>query len=321
MKQVFTILSAVLLANTLVAQEQAEHKDTLHNHDAGAVLNTDKYTGTGQWGYYAGMNSKHQEEFGERYEITEHGDVIGVIVHVKGVVAHDNHEAHVRIRQIANDGKPGAEVKHGHVHFDDFNLDGKATYVALDAHAHVHDGFFATLDFGDYAHGGYEGDTIGVLYAADGARKATDLDKLYRNVVRIHSHGSPSWIDFYTENSTPLATHFAIYPVIEFEEDDDHGKKPEVGIKEASNGIVSFSSPYPNPTTGSVSVPFSISASSDVKLSVLDLTGKELLSENLGRLSSGSYEHALDLSPLSKGAYIVAIQTTNGALAVKISKQ
>jgi len=318
MKHVFTILSTLLLTNTIVAQTQDDPKqDTLLNHDKNATLSTDKYTGTGQWGYYAGMNHKEQQAFGERYEITEHGDVVGVIVHVKGVVANDENEAHVRILQIANDGKPGAEVKHGHVHFHDLKLDGTATVVMLEEKAHVHDGFFALFDIGDYAHGGYEGDTIGVLYAPDKSRKAEDLDKLYRNVIQEHSHGAPVWSDFYSGNNTPIATHFAIYPIIEFE-DDDHN----AGINEVvSNGIVSFSSPYPNPTTGKITVPFKIASSSEVQISVLDLTGKEVLSEQLGVLNSGNYDHAINVSNLNKGHYIVAIKTTNGSLATKIVKQ
>jgi len=316
MKQVFTILVTMLLTNVVVAQVQEEKQDTLRNHDANATLSTDQYTGTGQWGYYAGMNHKHQQQFGERYEITEHGDVVGVIVHVKGVVANDKNEAHVRILNVANDGKPGTEVQHGHVHFDDFNLDGKATVVMLDAHAHVHDAFFATLDFGDYAHGGYDGDTIGVLYSPDKSRKNEDLAKPYRNVIQEHSHGNPVWTDFYTGNNTPIATHYAIYPIIEFEEET------KVGVNEVvSNGILSFSSPYPNPTNDKVTVPFQIANNTDVQLVILDLTGKEVVSQNLGALTAGSYDYVVDLESINKGHYIVAVQTTNGSIATKIVKQ
>jgi len=320
MKQFFTLLGSFFIASSLLSQDAAP--DTLRNHEANAVLENALYTGTGQWGYQVGMNHKHQEEFGERYEISEHGDVVGVIVHVTGKVAHDNKEAHVRIRSIAQDGKPGAEVQHGHVHFDDFNLDGSATIVMLDAHAHVHDGFFATLDFGDYAHGGYEGDTIGISHAVDGSRKATDLSTPYRNVIREHSHNAVSWIDFYTGNNTPSATHFAIYPIIEFEDDEDTTTPPPpaAGINEVSNGILSFSSPYPNPAIDIVSVPFRLNENSQTKIYVYDLTGKEILSEELGMLSSGDHTHTLNLSSLHKGHYIVAIQTEKGSLATKINK-
>ncbi|MNX83699.1 hypothetical protein D3C86_1154710 [compost metagenome] len=260
------------------------------------------------------MNHKAQQQFGERYDISEHGDVIGVIVHVTGTVTNDENEAHVRVFNVAGNGKPGTEIQHGHVHFHDLNLDGSATVVMLDGHAHVHDGVFATFDIGDYAHGGYEGDTIGVLYAPDGSRQASDLSTLYRNIIQEHSHGAAVWSDFYTGNNTPVATHFAIYPIVEFE----HG---HLGINEVvSNGILSFSSPYPNPASGNMAVPFQLTESSEVSLSVSDLTGKELISMNPGRLAPGTHEQILDLSSLTSGQYIVVVKTTKGSLATKISK-
>lgn len=311
MKQLVTF-SAVLM---LIFNVSAQDEDTLVNHANGLPLSTDEYTGTNQWGYYAGMNHKKQQQFGERYEISEHGDVVGVIVHVTGIVTNDENEAHVRIFNVAGDGKPGAEIEHGHIHFHDLNLDGSATVVLLDDHAHVHDAFFATFDIGDYAHGGYDGDTIGVLYSPDGSRDLSDLSTLYRNVVQEHSHHNVVWADFYTGNNTPIATHFAIYPIVEFE----HGH--EAGIEQTSNGILSFSSPYPNPAVEKITIPFRLTENSEVELFVLDLTGKELLSENIGKTAPGAYEHTLDLSSLKSGHYIAVVKTTKGSLATKISKR
>ena len=182
MNKLLTLSVVSMLTSTALFSQHEE--DTLVNHAPGLPLATDHYSGANQWGYYAGMSHKKQEGFGERYEISEHGDVIGVIVHVEGTVTNDENEAHVRILEVANDGKPGAEIEHGHVHFHDLNLDGSATVVMLDHHAHVHDAFFAVFDIGDYAHGGYEGDTIGVLYTPDGSRASADLSLLFRNVTK-----------------------------------------------------------------------------------------------------------------------------------------
>lgn len=315
MKQLFTLSMASLLTFTLSAQHE-EETDTLVNHASGLPLSTDEYTGTNQWGYYAGMNHKEQQQFGERYEVSEHGDVIGIIIHVVGTVTNDHNEAFVRIFNVAGDGKPGTEIEHGHVHFDDLNLDGTATVVLLDDHAHIHDAFFATFDIGDYAHGGYDGDTIGVLYSPDGSRETSDLSTLYRNVVQEHGHGAAAWSDFYTGNNTPVATHFAIYPIVEFEHEH------EVGLEQAvSNGILSFSSPYPNPAAEKITVPFQLTESSDVEFFIHDLTGKELLSKNIGKVIPGTYDHELDLSSLKSGHYIVVVKTTKGSLATKISKK
>ncbi len=306
------ILSTVALLNVTssIAQE-----DTLQNHAQGLPLSTNEYTGSSQWGFYSGMSHKKQEAFGERYEISEHGDVVGVIIHATGTVTNEENEAFVRILNVGNDGKPSSEVQHGHVHFHDINLDGSATVVMLDNHAHVHDAFFAVFDIGDYAHGGYEGDTIGILYTPDGSRSTTDLSTLYRNVVKEHGHGASNWIDFYTGNFTPIATHFAIYPIVEFEHE-------ELGVdKLISDGILSFKSPYPNPANESLIIPFSLKEISNVQISVLDLTGKEILSKNIGQSGIGQQDYTLDLSTINSGHYIVVIKSEKGSLATKFSKK
>lgn len=313
MKKLLTLSVLSMFASTsLLAQHE---EDTLINHASGLPLSTNEYSGTNQWGYYAGMSHKKQEGFGERYEISEHGDVIGVIIHVKGTVTNDENEAHVRIFDVASDGKPGTEIENGHIHFHDLNLDGSATVVMLNAHAHVHDTFFAVFDIGDYAHGGYEGDTIGLLYSPDGSRATADLGTLYRNVTSEHSHGATSWEDFYTQNFTPIATHFAIYPIVEFEHEHT------AGLEQLSDGILTFSAPYPNPAENTLSVPFSLKEDSNVEFEVLDLTGKQVLTQKAGISNAGLHTHQLDISALNSGHYIIIIKTERGSLATKISKK
>jgi len=309
MKNLFTLSLISLLALPTYAQ----HEDTLINHTEGLPLTSDEYTGNNQWGYYSGMSHKKQQQFGERYDITEHGDVVGVIVHLTGEVANHENEAYVRIFDVASDGKPGTEIEHGDVHFHDLDLTGNATVVMLHEHAHVHDSFFATFDIGDYAHGGYDGDTIAVLYSPDGSREAADLSTLHRNVVQEHSHGATVWSDFYTGNNTPVATHFAIYPIVEFE---------HLGVDEnISNGVVSLSSPYPNPAINTMTVPFNLSEASEVSLFVLDLTGKEVININKGQLSAGDQNLTVEVSNLNSGSYIIVVKTSKGSLATKFLKK
>lgn len=310
MKKIFTSIALLAFPAIIYSQET----ETLKNHADGLPLGTLKYQSGNQWGYYAGINYRGQQQFGERYEITEHGDVVGVVVHVTGHVQNDENEAYVRIYSVDVNGKPGTEIEHGHVHFHDLDLSGGATIIPLEDHAHVDGAFFATFDVGDYSHGGFEGDTIGVLYSPDGSRSTADLANIYRNVIQEHGHGAPNWTDFYSGNFTPIATHFAIYPIIEFEE---HG----LGTGEISNGAVKLKAPFPNPASDAIRVPYNLSVGTDLTIKVIDMTGRIISTVEKGLVQAGGYEENIDLSTVQAGYYTVVISTDSGTVAVRVSKK
>lgn len=305
-------LSIFICAAVLTVHVQAS-EDTLKNHADGLTLVSDKYTGTGEWGYFLGHNHHEQQQFAEKYYVDDHVHVLGVVVHLTGTVTHTDNEAYCRVFEVKADGLPGAELEHGHIDFGDLDLTGGANVILFHDEAHVEDSFFVSFDLGDYAHGGHEGDTIGVLYAPAGSRNSADLAKFGRNVIQEHGHGSANWSDVYSQSFLNLATHLAIYPVVEFE--DHHNS-----IKQVSGKTLAVTAPYPNPAAGSITIPYTLKKDSDVTIEVTDMGGRSVQALSKGGISAGSYTETLDLSRLPNGLYHVVVRTDSGALAVRISK-
>ncbi len=308
MKKLLTFMSAAVLA---VSAQAAE--DTLKNHVDGLTLGSAKYTGSGEWGYFLGHNHHEQQQFAEKYYVDDHVHVLGVVVHVTGTVTNAGNEASGRIFEVGTDGLPGAELEDGHIDFGDLDLSGGANIILFHDEAHVEDSFFVSFDLGDYAHGGQEGDTIGVLYAPDGSRNSADLANFGRNVIQEHGHGSANWSDVYSQSFLNLATHLAIYPIVEFE--DHHNS-----VQQVSGKNLAIAAPYPNPAAGSIMIPYTVKKGSDVTIEVVDLAGRKVQAISKEGMIAGSYTETLDLSRLQNGLYHVVVRTDSGALAVRISK-
>lgn len=320
------LLLTALLGNAAYAQHH--HEDTLSNHAAGLVLEAGKYTVAGSWGFYAGHNSRKQEVFGEKYLVNhdDHVHVLGVVAHITtstGTVSDPDLEIDFGLWNVDTaTGKPLgiAPVEDGHVDLGDVNLDGP-TIILFHDDVHVHNAFFVTMELGDYAHHPLGADTVGLYYAPHGSRTAADIAAVpFRNVFKPHAHGAPSWKDLYEEHTTPtaIATHLALYPIVEIEhhdDDDDH-----MGIGEVSQNGLTLRAPFPNPSGGDVFFPFSLKSVSDVTFRVLDLTGKTLLDFTKKNLPPGDYQEKVDVSMLPAGTYFMSIMTNYGAIGVKFNK-
>lgn len=74
---------------------------------------------------------------------------------------------------------------------------------------------------------------------------------------------------------------------------------------------------YPNPAKAFTLVDFELKQQSEASLSVFDLQGKMVLQQSLGKMASGKHQHRLDLTAIPSGAYILRLQTNEGAKAVK----
>ncbi|MCA0427439.1 MAG: PKD domain-containing protein [Bacteroidetes bacterium] len=68
---------------------------------------------------------------------------------------------------------------------------------------------------------------------------------------------------------------------------------------------------YPNPATNNVTVSFELNTTENLSISILDATGKELMSENRNQVNAGSYEIDLSTESLSQGIYIIRLQSGN----------
>jgi protocatechuate 3,4-dioxygenase beta subunit len=68
---------------------------------------------------------------------------------------------------------------------------------------------------------------------------------------------------------------------------------------------------YPNPCSSSTKLPVVLREASDVKVSLMDLQGKELRSYIIGHLSPGEQIIDLDVSDLASGSYVYSVKVSN----------
>ena len=68
----------------------------------------------------------------------------------------------------------------------------------------------------------------------------------------------------------------------------------------------------PNPTTGDTRISFSLPSASSVQMRVLDISGKAVFSQDLGRLDYGAQQAVWQTEKRSPGMYWVEIQTEQG---------
>jgi hypothetical protein len=81
-----------------------------------------------------------------------------------------------------------------------------------------------------------------------------------------------------------------------------------VGIAEHSPAPVTMSGNMPNPFATTTTVDFSLRNAERVALYVHDITGKQVMMQDLGSRSAGENRYVLDASHLAPGAYTCSIQ-------------
>ena len=76
---------------------------------------------------------------------------------------------------------------------------------------------------------------------------------------------------------------------------------------------------YPNPFNPVTRIRYEISTSTDAAIEVYDITGRLVISRELGVLSPGRYDTALDLSDHSSGVYLVRLRAGSEVQAMAIT--
>jgi len=74
-------------------------------------------------------------------------------------------------------------------------------------------------------------------------------------------------------------------------------------IEEATTRI------YPNPTQDFLNVGFELKSSSDLRMSVIDMQGREMMVREFYNLNEGQHLETIDVSSLTQGMYIIRIDT------------
>jgi hypothetical protein len=191
----------------------------------------------------------------------------------------------------------------------DLDVSGNPYYIAFDEPVSVSDSFFVAFDLYDYSHHAHP-DTLGILYGPDGSRASGD--KFGRNVIQVHSHGTPVWRDFATQNFTNINTHLAIYPIV------DSPQTTDIRSPFASSAGLQLHPAYPNPCVDQINLRFYLSRSTEVELEVINTSGQMVYRSAKGRLQ-GAVTEALPVDSFAPGNYLYLIRTEYGSLAGRFS--
>jgi hypothetical protein len=307
MRTIYLFLILILVGKL---PAKAQVVDTLKNMLSHTQLITNQYTSN--WGYYSGHNYLGRQQYAEKYVVTRRAKIVGIVSHLGGKTSATSMDSVAfNIWTIGANKFPATLLVSKVIQTKDLDASGKAFMVMLDKPIQVPDSFFVAFDLLDYSHHDHP-DTLALLYAPPGSRSQKDLANFGRNVVQVHSHGAPVWRDFYTQNFTPIATHFAIFPIVEFE-----------NVTTATDEIRGFYdlTIYPQPASGQLYFKTSTKESFVVnEVSLFNLQGQMVYRNNSTTFVS-SEPQKLDISHLQKGVYVLKLQNNQQVISRKIVVQ
>ncbi len=127
-----------------------------------------------------------------------------------------------------------------------------------------------------------------------------------QQLVAAHLSQIPLEIDGSAINVDPI-----IMPVVEITTTD---------VRETAtlNGL-SLRGAYPSPASDKSTIRFAIDKPSFVEISLLDMTGKAVMSVRRDNMSAGEQAVDLNISELPAGSYLYTVRTASSALAGKMS--
>ncbi len=73
---------------------------------------------------------------------------------------------------------------------------------------------------------------------------------------------------------------------------------------------------YPNPTNGNVNIAFNTGKDEEVSLQVMDISGRLIQTENIGKVQAGDVNYTFNTQSLNSGVYLVNINGTSGVRRV-----
>jgi hypothetical protein len=79
----------------------------------------------------------------------------------------------------------------------------------------------------------------------------------------------------------------------------------------AENSAIAQLNVYPNPASGSSTMSIVLKQASELSVSVMNIVGETVRTQNFGTVEAGSFNTTLDLSNLTKGVYMVKINAGN----------
>ena len=95
---------------------------------------------------------------------------------------------------------------------------------------------------------------------------------------------------------------------------------PSPPLKQGEAGTIQQMTVYPNPSGGNITIEFNIPGIAKTSISVTDMNGKEVYSENLGEAFAGPYKKEINLGTV-KGTYTVTVKKADTVLVKKVLVQ
>lgn len=120
-------------------------------------------------------------------------------------------------------------------------------------------------------------------------------------------------------NSTPATLSKIMYAAVDRNKilNDEFITARHVSIPEIDNKLT-VSEAYPNPTNGDSWINVSLEENANINLSVTNLVGQEVLTQDLGELSSGINRVDLGTGSLGQGVYIYNVSLGNATVTGRV---
>ena len=94
-----------------------------------------------------------------------------------------------------------------------------------------------------------------------------------------------------------------------------------LGIETIESNSISASNLFPNPTTGSTAVNYTLDNASEVSINVVDVAGKVVYSSTEGTQVAGKHTSTIDASSFNTGVYYVTVSTNDSQVTKKLIKK
>ena len=76
---------------------------------------------------------------------------------------------------------------------------------------------------------------------------------------------------------------------------------------------------YPNPATDNANVSITLAEANSVSISVYNVVGELVKTENLGRMADGEHTFALNTETLNSGLYFITVKVGNDSITKKVT--
>lgn len=294
------------------------------------------YSVTGDSGAAAGTNALGIKGYAERYDVNPMDStikVIGLTTTFSGTYASTTTKTiALKVWEVGprattprptvfHSGFPNTVLATGNVPINQLGIgvgaanDTSKSFLFTTPTGFMKKNFFVGYDI-NYTWATLAGDTIGLYTNMSGDRSevgytVSGTDTIINNVVTMQ-FADNSWHD-YAQEVFRQFINFAVRPIVVI-------GASTVDVKGVTNRDFTFKGNYPNPATDATNIRFSLEKSSNVTVSIMDMSGRTVATINKNNLPAGENTINVSTSDFAAGDYIYIINTTaGGGVASKLT--